>query len=177
MRHLQIHKQKLWQRKNSWVGLAIGWHPQRSLQACGDSAVHRDAIPFPATNIKAGLRNCKKLRHVCLSVYMKQLDTQWTNFHEISYLRISGKSVAKIQASLKYDKNDEYCIVFLALYCTVLYYIVLYRIVFYCILSYGTVLYRIALYCIVSYCIVLYRIILYRTVLYCIVSYGIVFIV
>ena len=41
---------------------------------------------------------------------MKQLDTQWTNFHESLYLRISWKSVEKIQGSLKYDKNDEYCI-------------------------------------------------------------------
>jgi len=41
---------------------------------------------------------------------MKQLDIQWTHSHEISYLGISRKSVVKIQASLKYDNNDEYCI-------------------------------------------------------------------
>ena len=46
----------------------------------------------------------------CLFVYVKQLDTQLMNFHEIWYLSISRKSVEKIQASLKYDKNDEYCI-------------------------------------------------------------------
>ena len=43
------------------------------------------------------------LRHVCpsgsLSVPMEQLGSQLTDFHEICYWRIFGKSVEKIQVS------------------------------------------------------------------------------
>ena len=43
---------------------------------------------------------------VCLSVRMQQLGSQWTDFYEISHLRICRKSVEKIQVSLKSDKNE-----------------------------------------------------------------------
>ena len=42
------------------------------------------------------------------SVRMEQLGSLWTDFHEISYLRVFRKSVEKIQVSLKSDKNNEY---------------------------------------------------------------------
>jgi len=44
-----------------------------------------------------------KRLHVCLSVCMEQ-----TDFHEIRYLSIFRKSVDKIQASLKSEKNNEF---------------------------------------------------------------------
>jgi hypothetical protein len=50
------------------------------------------------------------LRHVCLSIYMKQLGSQWTDFREIWYLSVFGKSVQKIQAWLMFDKNNAYFI-------------------------------------------------------------------
>jgi hypothetical protein len=42
------------------------------------------------------------------SVRMKQLASHWTDFHEILYLRMFGKSVDKLQVSLKPDKNNGY---------------------------------------------------------------------
>ena len=39
---------------------------------------------------------------------MKQLGSHLTDFHDIWYLRISRKSVEKIQVSLKSDKNKGY---------------------------------------------------------------------
>ena len=50
------------------------------------------------------------LCHVCLSVRpsvrMEQLDTHWTDFHEILYLCIFRKSVERIQISLKADNSN-----------------------------------------------------------------------
>jgi hypothetical protein len=43
---------------------------------------------------------------VCPSIRMMQLGSRWTDFHEIWYLNINRKSVDKIQASLKSDKNN-----------------------------------------------------------------------
>jgi len=45
---------------------------------------------------------------VCLLVRMKQLSSQWTDFHEIRYLSIFRKSIEKIRVSLKSDKNNKY---------------------------------------------------------------------
>jgi hypothetical protein len=39
------------------------------------------------------------------SVHTQQLRSHWTNFHDISYLRIFRKSVEKIRISLKSEKN------------------------------------------------------------------------
>ena len=39
---------------------------------------------------------------------MEQLGFHWTDFGELSYLRLFRKSVEKIQVSLKCDKNDRY---------------------------------------------------------------------
>jgi hypothetical protein len=45
---------------------------------------------------------------------MEHLGSHWTEFHEILYLRIFGKSVEKIKVSLKSDRiagtlhEDEY---------------------------------------------------------------------
>jgi hypothetical protein len=59
------------------------------------------------------------LRHVCLSVCLyvclslclsvrtEQLSSQWTDFHEIWYLRIFRKPAEKIQVSLKSDNNNS----------------------------------------------------------------------
>ena len=41
-------------------------------------------------------------------VLVDQLGFHWTDFHEIWYLSISRTSVAKIQVSLKSDKNKGY---------------------------------------------------------------------
>ena len=43
---------------------------------------------------------------VCPSIHMEQLDSHWTEFHEILYLSVFRKSVEKIQVSLKYDKDN-----------------------------------------------------------------------
>ena len=42
------------------------------------------------------------------SARKEQLGSHWTDFHEILYLSIFRKSVAKIQFSLKSDKNNGY---------------------------------------------------------------------
>jgi len=39
---------------------------------------------------------------------MEQLGSHWTDFHQILYFNILGKSVDKIQDSLKSDKNNGY---------------------------------------------------------------------
>jgi hypothetical protein len=44
---------------------------------------------------------------ICMSVRMK-LGPHWTDFHEISYLRVFRKYVEEIQVSLKSDKNNRY---------------------------------------------------------------------
>jgi hypothetical protein len=43
---------------------------------------------------------------VCPSIRIEQLGSNWTDFHEISYLSISGESVKKIQVSLQSDQNN-----------------------------------------------------------------------
>jgi hypothetical protein len=45
---------------------------------------------------------------VCPSARMEQLDSHWTDCHEILYLSIFLKPVEKIQVSLKSDKNSGY---------------------------------------------------------------------
>jgi hypothetical protein len=42
-------------------------------------------------------KNDYLLHRVCLYIGMKQLGSQWTNFHESLYLSIFRKSVEKIQ--------------------------------------------------------------------------------
>jgi hypothetical protein len=41
-----------------------------------------------------------------MSVCMEQLGSHWTDFYEIWYLSVSGKSVEKIQVSSKSAKNN-----------------------------------------------------------------------
>jgi hypothetical protein len=48
-------------------------------------------------------KSCLSIR---LSVYTEQLGSHWTDIHKISYLTSFRKSADKIQASLKYDKNN-----------------------------------------------------------------------
>ena len=45
---------------------------------------------------------------VCLSVFMEQLGSHWTDFHEIFNFSIFRKSVDQFQIWLKYHKNDTY---------------------------------------------------------------------
>ena len=45
---------------------------------------------------------------VRLSLRTEQLDSHWTDFHEIQYLMIFRKCVEKIQVSLKSEKNVGY---------------------------------------------------------------------
>jgi len=60
--------------------------------------------------------NVRRFRKIALSDYsfimsvrssdrMEQLGSHWTEFHEISYLRMVRKSVEASQVSLKPDKN------------------------------------------------------------------------
>jgi len=42
------------------------------------------------------------------SVLMEQLDSHWTDSHEIWCWSIFRKSVQKVRASLKSDENNEY---------------------------------------------------------------------
>jgi hypothetical protein len=63
-------------------------------------------------------QNCEKrllassYLSVCLSVHpsvrMEQFGFHWTDFHEISYLRIFRKYAEKIQVPLKSDNNNGY---------------------------------------------------------------------
>jgi hypothetical protein len=55
----------------------------------------------------AKLRKAAQLRRVCLSVRVEQNGFHWMDFHEICCLSIFGKSVEKIQASLKPDSKDR----------------------------------------------------------------------
>jgi hypothetical protein len=43
-------------------------------------------------------------------ISMEQLGYQWTDFHEISYLRIFRTSVGKMQFRLQSDKDNRHCI-------------------------------------------------------------------
>ena len=45
---------------------------------------------------------------VCLSVRLEHLGSQWTDFHEISYLSIFRISVDEMQVPLKYNKDNDY---------------------------------------------------------------------
>ena len=49
-----------------------------------------------------------ELHHVCPSVFMEQLGSHWTDFHEIWYLNIFRKTVENFQVPLKSDKNNRY---------------------------------------------------------------------
>jgi hypothetical protein len=54
-------------------------------------------------------RGCKTAKSMsCLSVRKEHLDSHWKDFHEIWYLKIFGKSVEKINVSLKFDWNNGY---------------------------------------------------------------------
>jgi len=44
-----------------------------------------------------------------VSVRMEELSSHWTDFREISYLRIIRKAVEKNSVSLKYDNNNVCC--------------------------------------------------------------------
>jgi hypothetical protein len=59
---------------------------------------------------KARSQNCEArlLASSRLSVRMKQPGFHWTDFNDIWYLSIFRKSVEKIQAPLKSDKNNGY---------------------------------------------------------------------
>ena len=46
--------------------------------------------------------------HVCPSVHLGQLGSHMTDFQDICYLGIFGKSVAKIHISSNPDKNNGY---------------------------------------------------------------------
>ena len=59
-------------------------------------------------NYEKQLLVCHVCLSVCLSVHVKQLDSHWTDFHDIWYLSIFRKFVDKFQVSLKSDKNKGY---------------------------------------------------------------------
>jgi hypothetical protein len=62
------------------------------------------------------LASSQKLRNATISfvvsvrpsVPMEQLVSDWTDFHEIWYLRVFRNSVEKIQVSLKSGKNNRH---------------------------------------------------------------------
>jgi hypothetical protein len=45
---------------------------------------------------------------VCLFARMEQIGSNWTDFHEICFVRICQKSVQKIQVPLKSEENNGY---------------------------------------------------------------------
>jgi len=45
---------------------------------------------------------------VRLSICMEEFGFHWTSFHEIWYLSTFRQSIEKIQASLKFEKNNGY---------------------------------------------------------------------
>jgi hypothetical protein len=65
-------------------------------------------LKFQILGMFAKLRKVTQLRHICPSLYMEQLGSQWKEFHEIWYLGISRKSVKTVKVSLKYGKNNRY---------------------------------------------------------------------
>jgi len=67
----------------------------------------RTACTEPQCLYKGALYLFLLLAASCLSVRVEKLGFHWTDFHEILYLRIFRESVAKIQVSLKSDKNNS----------------------------------------------------------------------
>ena len=76
----------------------------------------KDLYQLPCKKKMLFLGAFEKLRKVTisfvmsvrLSVSMEQLEFHWTDFHEIFYLCIFRKFVAKIQVSLNSDNNNVY---------------------------------------------------------------------
>jgi hypothetical protein len=60
------------------------------------------------------LQNCEKwllvlsCPFICISIFVEQLCSTWTDFQEICYLRSCLRSVEKMQVWLKSDKNNRY---------------------------------------------------------------------
>ena len=64
---------------------------------------------FIGTFVKLRKATASFVRSVCPSVRTEQLGSHWANYlNEILYLSIFRKSVEKIQALLKSDKNSGY---------------------------------------------------------------------
>jgi hypothetical protein len=90
------------------------WNPEVHLSLCSVTPIQSMIGPFLRSAFRRFSQNCEKRllvsSQVCPSVRMEQFISHWTDFHEISYLRILRKSVEKIQVSLKSDKNNGYFI-------------------------------------------------------------------
>jgi hypothetical protein len=70
----------------------------------GHSLFH---LLLPSQSVLRRVRIIAK-NSICLSASMQQLDSHWTHFYEKRNVIIFRKSVEKIQALLKSDKNKEY---------------------------------------------------------------------
>jgi len=67
---------------------------------------HGKKVEFLEAFAKFRKSTMSSVMSVCPSIRIEQLGSHWTCFHEISYLSIFGKSVEKIQVSLRSDKNN-----------------------------------------------------------------------
>jgi hypothetical protein len=65
-------------------------------------------VSFLGAFVKLRKATISFVMSVRLSVRTEQLGSQWKDFHEIWYLRVFIKSVAKIKVSLKSDTNNGY---------------------------------------------------------------------
>ena len=101
-------------RRTTWSDHGMGMAGKRHRHGHGMLCVNRPLLTF-SRRVRKIEKSDYYLCHVCLffhwslclSVHMNQLSFHWTDFHEISYLRISRKSVEKFHISLKSDKNSS----------------------------------------------------------------------
>ena len=87
------------------------WHDKRFVEELQFCYWAYNALKITKMKIFRRVRTTAKsdyyLRHVCPSDRMEQLGYNWTDFHEVLYLRIFRKSVPKIQVSLKSDEKEK----------------------------------------------------------------------
>ena len=87
-------------KQKVWIGYKIRggrWIPNSNLVQAAHSFNRVREIK------KTRRRVCPPARQ---PAHIEQLGSQWTDFHEIWYFSNFWKSVEKIQALLKYDKNN-----------------------------------------------------------------------
>ena len=80
-----------------------GWRLRFSFQVTGSHSTERSLGGFAKLQIRLPTASCLYVR---MSVRMKQLWSQWTNFQEIWYDFFFFKSVENFQVWLKCDKNE-----------------------------------------------------------------------
>jgi hypothetical protein len=84
-------------------GCLTCWHWQ---EVVANFTISWSVLPYVRRVRKIAKATISFVLSVRQSVRMEQLGSHWRYFREIWYLRIFGKSVEKIQVSLKSDKNN-----------------------------------------------------------------------